>query len=258
MPLTTITLNPYAQGNGSGFGDTWDIIDPPTPFGSGSLSDGSDTSGMTIGAERDISSQSHGEPVALWFKTPPGFDPFALLLQTRMQNNTEVVGATIPTSTRRVNTRFLSADGTVVFDLETVSGGLISPLLTPETTAVTTPTDFTWWAGNNVIDLGDPSEAGGWYQLDWSFSSSSGDKAALIGDGLRLEVGFEYLPSAGSPHLNWLDVFEVSLLVAGVVAGGSPPLRRYPRSDGLGVGPRRHYPPTSYRQTSTRRGVGNS
>lgn len=261
MTLTTITLNPYAQDNGYVGGEEWEIIDAPSYFGSGSVSDGSDTSGATIGAEFDILSQHHGEPIATWFKTPPNFDPFAMLIQTRMRNTAEALAYTLD-ATRAMVTELSSADNTTQFDHEFVSPGGSNPAPVSDVLLATigTPTDFTWYGSTGAasIDLDNPSEAGGWYQLDWSFNRAFGDKEALTGDGLRLDLGLYFVGAAGDPHVDWFDLFEVSLLVAGTVVGGSPPLRRYPRSDGLGVGPRRHYPPTSYRQTSTRRGVGNS
>lgn len=250
MPFTTITLTPYAQESTSAaaplaIATSWEILDPPTYFGGGTLSDDSDSSGATLGAEFDIDSNHHGEPVALWFKTPSGFDPTALLIQIRARNNAEVLDTPPPDSTRQIHTYLSSADGSVVFDTELVSPGggnpsPVSPLLLEE---VDTTTDYTWWGPNGAasIDLDNPTQDGGWYQLDWSFSQDPGDKAALIGDGLRLDLGMYVAGAAGDPHLNWIDLFEVRLLVAGMRSGINP-LRRYPRSYN------RHYPKAANRR----------
>lgn len=247
MPLTTIVLSPYDQSDGTG--SQWEIVDTPTYFGGGSLSDDSDATGATIGAELDLSSNHHGEPVAVYFKTPSGFDPFAFLIQTRMKNDPDVLPPNAePFGTRQMVTYLRSADGTSEFDYELVSPGggdpsPISEVLVPPWT--TTPTWFTWWAqsGAGSIDLDDPSQAGGWYQLDWTYSGDAGDKDALTGDGLRLDIGLYFSGVAGDPHLNWFELYEVRLLVAGAAAAtGTPPLLQYPRADGRGAGPRRLHP----------------
>jgi hypothetical protein len=252
--MSTITLAPYAQESSSaaaplGIGTSWEILDPPTYFGSGSLTDDSDDSGATLGAEFDISSNHHGEPVALWFKTPDGFDPTAFLIQMRARNNEDVRDTPPPDSSRQVHTYVSSADGSTVFDVEFTSPGggnpsPISPLLLAE---VAVANDYTWWGSNGAasIDLDNPTQAGGWYQLD--FTGDPGDKAALTGDGLRLDLGVYVSGAAGDPHLNWIDLFEVRLLVAGH-ARGAYPLRRYPPVNNGGSGPTRHWPRTVNRR----------
>lgn len=69
--------------------------------------------------------------------------------------------------------------------------------------------------------------------------------AAVQNDGIRINYGAFVGPETGVVRM--LRVYEMYF----GIQGGGQPLRRYPRADGLGVGPARHYPPPE-----SRRGAG--
>jgi hypothetical protein len=133
----------------------------------------------------------------------------------------------------------------VNFDYELISGStILDPILNPTTTDFEW---FTWWAQNNVLDLDNPSPEGGWYRLDWDFSNVTGDKEALVGEGLRIDVGMYFATADTDVRYPWINWAEFRLLVAGTSVGRNP-LRRYPPVDNGGSGPTRHWPRTVNRR----------
>jgi hypothetical protein len=70
--------------------------------------------------------------------------------------------------------------------------------------------------------------------------------AAVQNDGIRINYGA--FTGSDTGVVRMLRVYEMYF---GAVPPNPPPLRRYPRADGLGVGPTRHYPPPE-----SRRGAG--
>jgi len=111
-----------------------------------------------------------------------------------------------------------------------------------------------WWIPFSTGDV--PTSDGTVYEVtDWVWEDQNGgtDKTRLIetlrdGD-LKASVQPPILPSGWTSGMSWgLQVYEFWF---NATTPGSPPLRRHPRSDGRGVGPRRHYPPPQ-----SRRGVG--
>jgi hypothetical protein len=257
---TTTLLTLVAQGSGSTVFDAstdgpWDVVESATSLAGGAaLYDDDDATGLTIGAKVAIDSTKYGEPVLVIFdNTPPGFNPTALLVQARMKNNAEALSAD-PAGLRQMFMRLTSGnDRTVVFDREMVSSGGSGPIEDILIPATADPTWFTWWGINGTPDLDNPTEAGGWYQLDWSFSNDPGDKDALMGvDGNRLclDMGIYWVNLADDVHVNWVDLLEVRLLVAGTYASVAPPCHLYPRDDDLGVGTSAIWPPGSSQQAS--------
>lgn len=123
-------------------------------------------------------------------------------------------------------------------------------------------TDPTWYrfyylgaTGNKVIDPAVPPDSNHWRPADYDTEFYAWD--ALTGPGLRFDM-FGLQGSTSEPAHAWLDIYEVRLVVAGDVVGAThaPPLRQYPRNDGLAGSARRLYPPPRSRQRSNRRAGG--
>lgn len=234
--MTTIILKPYAQGNGAL--DDPDVNDAPDIIGGGSLSDDDDSSYLEQAAWKDAGSLLHSEPFAAYFKTPAGFDPQFMVLQARMRN-ADFVFTNPPDGSRQLYTELSSLDRSLRFDRETISGSdILDPIILPATTVFT---EFTWWGTNNTVDLDNPASENGWYRLDFDYSLGAGDKAALTGDGLRIDVGMLFDTTDLDVRYPWIDWAELRLIVSGT-GGGSTPLRRYPPVNNNGFGPTRHYP----------------
>jgi hypothetical protein len=247
MAFSIITLYPFGQGAGE-LHDA-DVNDDPVLVDGGSVSDDSDSSYVEQGTWQSTTGLQHAEALATYFKTPDGFDPQFMLIQARMRNNAYLY-ANPPDGTRSFYTELKSMDASTLYDYEINSGSdiLDSIININPDPGVPDFTWFTWWAQDNTVDLDNPATENGWYRLDWDYDRDPGDKAALIGDGLRLDMGMSYAATATSDtRYPWVDYAEVRLLVAGASAGKFP-LRRYPREDGLGNGPTRHYPPPKSRR----------
>lgn len=86
---------------------------------------------------------------------------------------------------------------------------------------------------------------------DWvSFDVTESAAATRLADGLTIMFGTRFATAGTTDPVAMFRVYEVAL---DVVSAGYHPLRRFPRSDGLGIGPRRHYPLPSSGQRSLRR-----
>lgn len=82
------------------------------------------------------------------------------------------------------------------------------------------------------------------------FDLSADPIASRIADGVTIMFGTRFAPTGTLDPVAMYRVYEVALVVT--TRTGAPPLRKYPRSDGRGVGPRRHWP------RSVNRRVGGS
>lgn len=242
--MDIITLTPYAVGNGH-YPDL-EFNDPIVLIGDGSLTDGDDATGVQMGASTAAAgTDHHGEPLALYFKTPAGFNPFAIALQARMKNDPFVLGAS-PDGPRWLETLLWSSDGATLFATDRSTSSLSTPLVDILIPATTAPTDFTWWADLPPPDMVTPESAIGWFQLDWDYNVAAGDKAALAGSGLRIDLALYFDTVDVGVRYAWIDWLEVALLVSGTyVSTQAPPCHLYPRDDSLGVGSGAIWPPPS-------------
>lgn len=94
---------------------------------------------------------------------------------------------------------------------------------------------FTIPAGGGIVDYQhtvDPDDLSDW-----------GTTLGAIITGLRSDTLVAYVNAADD-----LTVYELSVRVGHKCVVNPPPLRRFPRADGLGIGPRRHYPPPESRR----------
>lgn len=244
MPTIT-TLTPFAESAGTLAIGAGDVVNDTPPAG-GSVADGDDGTWVQLGGYIDSSGNKHVESWAADF-TSTG-QPFALVLQVRLKTDADVFGAPPSPSLNDCPVRLGDTTGT--------DFGLIPNLrwTNVKSGTVASATTYTWGVLGDIetadpVDETTPSDAAGWIVFD----PTSDIGTALTGDGLRFTFGCFWDGDDTNPDVRraWIDLMEMRLIVA--TTSGYHPLRRFPRSDGLGIGPRRHYPLPSTGQRSLRR-----
>lgn len=236
--MTVVTLVPYAQALNAD--DIYPIrdniqLDTPGTIGDGSLSDGSDETGVQIGAWADTSTVGtpfHGELTSVDFILPdPSQIPTALCFQMRAKTDPDVA-ADPPSATldlfewvmRAANysshTEYLDHQSVTDSDIPALHS-LWRPDLSDGHTD--TPTWFTFYSPAGTADPADPTSPG-WIDLGPVDNENYGGlRQALATDGLRVTFGLFW--NGEEPYTDrraWWDVFEFRLLVA-VEGGGSAP-----------------------------------
>lgn len=85
---------------------------------------------------------------------------------------------------------------------------------------------------------------------DWvEFDLTSDSIMGRLTDGVTIMFGTRFAPLGTTTPVAMFRVYEV-VLVATTAGSGHAPMRRYPREDGYGIGPTRHWPPPKSRRAA--------
>lgn len=240
--MVTVVLDPFDESSYDGSdmvsGAT---IDTPVLVGGGSVSDGSDASYVEMGTWVTSLGVNHLEPLSCDFVLPGTYaNPTAIAIKLRMRSDPDIAAdppdlnpSSVPMTLHAVS------DGTLLASVSS-AGAVSNDVVAGSLTLVT---ERSFWFDD--IDPDDPTDNGFWFE----FAVDAGDPTACIdaltGDGIRAAIAVD----AGGPleaiprRRPWLDIYEFQMLVACDAGVGFFPQRIYPRSDGLGIGPTRVYPP---------------
>lgn len=268
--VTQTTISPLEVHHVAETQPYWDYqygitMHDATAFGSGDLTDDDDSSGYTLSAYYEtLPNTFHGSAISGRFQAA---NCVAFLLQVKAKVNDAWLAVWSPGPIFRsfeitfdwrdgltddATTSHLS-DGS---DTTKGDGVLDDP---DHSEFARLDSTFKWLTtsygyAETQIDMTDPSDTGLWVETDLY----PGMADALAAGTFWMSIAVDRNVSSwndGTPT-TLIDIAEMRLIVATTGVALSPPRRKYPRDDRYGVGPGRHYPPSTSQQASNRRAGG--
>lgn len=231
--MATIELKPFNVAPNEGDLNGYEPFEPVALVGGGDLTDDLDASYIEIGAWLDSDGTQWFERVSCDFVVPAGFDPAACLLRMRARNSADVLSAP-PANSRNFLQALAEVETGAILDSQQPYAGALEPFANAEAAE---PTWVTWYYNTATApDLNNPTDAGGWFDLN-AYSSA---KVALTGAGLRVTLGFYWIGEEPYDRRRaWIDLFEFRLVVSDGIVDATRrylrPQRHSQRGDGFNM-----------------------